>query len=109
VRVPEITPEDWKLAGLCDKGVKSFDIALQQTLDNVVSRGGRVKFNLDSLDVAKALAGDATAMGRFGRYTEWELQQIVRNKRWLGATDFFLDSKKLTESEILPLGIKFVK
>jgi len=81
-----------------------FDIAFQQTLDNITGNGGRIKFNLDSLNVKNALGGNP--LDRVGRYTEWELQQIVRNQGWFGATDFFLNGQKLTMEQLLESGIK---
>ena len=84
-----------------------FDIAFQQTLDNVVARGGRIKFNLESLDVSKALAGDPNF--RVGRFTEWQLQQIVRNKSWFSATDFYLGGKPLDAAGKAAKGLKLVQ
>jgi hypothetical protein len=43
---------------------------------------------------------------RFGRYTAWELQQIVRNRKWFDKTDFYREGRKLTQDELLKLGIK---
>ena len=42
---------------------------------------------------------------RVARYTEWELQQVVNNKKWLNETDFYLNGKKLTDNELEALGI----
>jgi hypothetical protein len=93
--------------GLHDAPAGRFDIAFEQSLNNVVARGGRIKFNLNSLDVPSALASDPAV--RVGRYTEWELQQIVRNGAWFGATDFYLNGRLLSAEELRRLGIVLVQ
>jgi len=105
-RFGAVIDEDWARLGLHNAPQGRFDIAFEQTLDAITARGGRIKFNLDSLDVAKALAGDPT--DRIARYTEWELQQIIRKKSWFDATDFYLDGKLLTPEELQNLGIALV-
>lgn len=94
----------WKDLGLHNAPPGRFDIAFQQSLDNAVAGGGRIKFNLDSLDIPKTLAGNPAE--RVGRYTEWELQQIVRNQKWLDSTDFYLNGKILTPAEVQNLGLR---
>ena len=103
-RLGAVIDEDWARLGLHDAPPGRFDLAFRQTLDNAVGGGGRIKFNLDSLDVQKALAGNPVE--RVGRYTEWELQQIVGNRKWFEATDFFLNRRRLTVEELLQLGIR---
>jgi hypothetical protein len=102
----------WRELGLHDVPAQSgrFDLAFEQSLTKVVKDGGKIKFNLDSLDVPKALAGDPklryTAEG--SRMTEWELQQIVRSRQWLDSTEFYLNGKKLTADEVKQLGLSHV-
>ncbi len=93
----------WKDQGLHNAAPGRFDLAFKQTLDKVAGGGGRIKFNLDSLDIPKALAGDPA--DRVGRYTEWELQQIVRNQKWYDSTDFYLNGRMLTPAEVKQLGL----
>lgn len=96
----------WKGLGLHEAPLGRFDIAFEQSLNKVVAGGGKIKFNLDSLDVRKALCGDPAE--RVGRYTEWELQQIVRNRQWLDSAEFYLNGQKLTAGEVGQLGLKHV-
>jgi RHS repeat-associated protein len=100
------TSDDWAKLGLHNAPPKRFDIAFKQTVNTVAKGGGRIKFNLDKLRIQEALAGDPTE--RVGRYTAWELQQIVRNKKWLKITDFYLGGNKLSRSQLTKLGIKLV-
>ncbi len=99
------TSHCWEQLGLETAPNDRFDLAFQQTLDAIIQNNGRVKFNLDSLDVAAALAGDPN--DRVGRFTEWELQRIVRNQNWLDSTDFYLDCEKQTEEQLVAMGIIF--
>jgi len=98
------TSDDWARLGLHKAQAGRFDIAFQQTLDNVTKSGGRISFNLDSLNIKKALGGNPLI--RIDRYTEWELQQIVRNSGWLRATDFYLAGQKQTLNQLREMGIK---
>lgn len=103
-RLGASTSDDWARLGLHNAPEGRFDIAFQQTLDNITGNGGRIKFNLDSLNVKNALGGNP--LERIDRYTEWELQQIVRKKGWFNATDFYLNGQKLSLEQLLELGIK---
>jgi hypothetical protein len=96
----------WRGIGLHDAPPNRFDIAFEQSLNTCISRGGRIKFNLDSINIDQALSGDPNI--RVGRYTEWELQQIVRSQSWFEATDFYLNGQQLTASELLEFGITLV-
>ena len=98
------TSAEWERLGLHNAPAGRFDIAFQQTLDKITGLGWRIKFNLDALNIKHALGGDPT--DRMSRYTEWELQQIVRNKKWFKSTDFYLNGQKQTEQQLLELGIK---
>ena len=65
--------------------------------------GGRIHFNLDGVDIAEALAGDPDVF--VGRYTAYELQQIVGNAEWFDNTTFYRDSQRLTIADLKDIGI----
>lgn len=98
-----ITSKDFSSALLTVAPEGRFDLTFAEALDNSIANGGRIKFNLDSLDIPKALGGNPNV--RLERYTEWELQQIVSKPRWYGKTDFYLNGTQLTSEELAKLGI----
>ncbi len=70
----------WRELGLYDEDVEGWGHAFQQAVERTLSAGGKIHFNLTGLDIAEALAGDPGCW--VGRYTAWELQQIVGNGQW---------------------------
>ena len=62
-----------------------------------------VHFNLTGLDIADALAGDPNRW--VGRYTAWELQQIVRRADWFERTTFYIDGVALTSEMKASVGL----
>jgi hypothetical protein len=93
----------WRDMGLFDQNVEGWGQAFEQVMTRTLTAGGRVHFNLTNLDVREALAGDPEFW--VGRYTAWELQQIVRNKAWFDKTSFYLNEVALTSDQIIALGI----
>jgi hypothetical protein len=55
------------------------------------------------LDIQHALAGDPETW--VGRYTAWELQQIVLRRDFFDMTDFYLHGRRITKDEAETLGI----
>ena len=100
----------WIPAKLADEGpfVKRFYQALYRS----TSEGGRIKFNLDDLKL-----GDAFATPRFSdpftgirhstNVTNWELQQVLNNRQFYDATDFYIGGQKLFPDEILGFELHF--
>ena len=93
----------WAEMGLYEDA-EGWGSAFRQVMVNTLKRGGRVHFNLDGVDVADALAGDPNEF--VGRYTAYELQQIVGNAEWFSATTFYLNEKLLTGGELEKIGIR---
>jgi hypothetical protein len=96
--------KNWRKLGLFDDGVQGWGQAFKQALSRT---SGNIHFNLDGLDIPKALAGNPNVW--VGRYTAWELQQIVNNPSWFSRTVFYLDGKELTLAELTELGIQVVR
>ena len=95
--------EQWADLGLYDEGLGSFALAFDQAVNRTIAQGGRIHFSLDALDVGEALAGDPGES--VGRYTAWELQQIVRKAEWFKHTVFYLHDMALTSDQLAAMGI----
>jgi hypothetical protein len=95
--------EQWADLGLYDEHVATFALAFQQVVSRTIAKGGRIHFNLARLDVPEALAGDPDDW--MGRYTAWELQQVVRNPEWLAKTTFYQNDAVLNDQALTALGI----
>jgi hypothetical protein len=68
-----------------------------------LASGGSIHFELAGLNVGEALAGDASTW--VGRYTAWELQQVVASPALRGATTFYLDGVAQTAAQLSALGL----
>ena len=77
----------WPDLELYDEDVEGWGQAFEQALSRTMEAGGNIHFNLDGLDIKDALAGNPSAWT--GRYTAWELQQLVRKKEWFERTIFY--------------------
>ena len=55
------------------------------------------------MDIAEAFKGDPDVF--VGRYTSWELQQIVCNDTWFVNTLFYLDGILQTPQQLAEMGI----
>src|SRR5579859_908143 len=97
--------EQWLDLGLYDEDVGNFALAFEQVMTRTIAKGGRVHFNLNGVDVAGALAGNPEEW--MGRYTAWELQQIVKKPNWLAQTIFYLNNVPLSPEQVEALGISF--
>jgi len=93
----------WLDMGLFDDEVEGWPEAFRQAVARTLARGGRIHFNLTGIDIHGALAGDPDEW--IGRYTAWELQQIVRNAAWFAKTAFYRGGKLLNAAEVASLGI----
>jgi hypothetical protein len=93
--------KQWQALGLYDSGLKGWGQAFRQALSRT---SGRIHFNLDGVNVPNALAGDPNTW--VGRYTAWELQQIVGNPTWFSRTTFYLNGEALTLTQLAELGIQ---
>ncbi len=67
-----------------------------------------MKFELEGVNIQDALTGNPakwlTDTGT--RYTEWELQTIMRRPDFFKNTEFYMKGKQLTAQEVEQLGIK---
>lgn len=95
---------EWADLGLFDEGVEGWGEAFQQVMTRTIAAGCCVHFELNGLNIADALAGNASEW--VGRYTAWELQQIVNRHEWFSATIFYLSGRLLDSGELEKLGIK---
>jgi RHS repeat-associated protein len=87
----------WQSLGLFDEGLPGWGSAFEQAMNRTIQGGGRVLFNLTGVNIPEALSGDASVW--VGRYTQWELQQVVGNPTYRAATDFYLNGSKLSPAE----------
>lgn len=109
-----LTASEWTQAGLMDANVGSFEVGFHQTVGRALARGGRIKFNLTGMKLDRAvrfnrgpcpsLYDEAAGIG----YTEWELQQIARDRYLWERTDFFLDGEQLTLEKLAEFGIRLM-
>jgi hypothetical protein len=93
----------WRDLGLYDDNAEGWGEAFAQVVMNTLAIGGRIHFNLTGLNILEALAGDPQQF--VGRYTSYELQQIVRNRRWFLQCTFYLHGRSLTLEDLASLGI----
>jgi hypothetical protein len=96
----------WRDMELFDEDVEGWGQAFEQVVTRTLARGGRIHFNLTGMNIGEALRGDPDVW--VGRYTAWELQQIVRNRDWIASTVFYCDGVVLTAKEAAALGIESV-
>jgi hypothetical protein len=94
---------DWQRLNLYSPTVKGWGQAFHQAVGKVLSGGGRIHFELAGVRIKEALSGDPTIW--VGRYTAWELQQIVANPAYRAATTFYLEGKALSAVELAKLGL----
>ena len=96
---------DWVTRGLADEG--PFVMRFYQAAYRSTSKGGRIKFNVDDLDLNRALNiprfSDPFDVG----VTNWELQQILHNRQFYDATDFFIGTQKLRPKDVIDFGLGF--
>lgn len=71
-------------------------------MTRTIAGGGKVRFNLQGVNVSEALAGDPNMW--VGRYTAWELQQVVSNPSYRAATTFY-NTGHLSAAEKAALGL----
>lgn len=86
-----------------DNPMDVFPVVFGRFINLTIARGGKVRFNLDGVDVPTALNGNHTAF--VGRYTAWELQHI-RRPGWFEHTVFYRNGRALTPEEVQALGIQ---
>jgi RHS repeat-associated protein len=101
--VGAIGNQSWITSGLATEG--PFVQRFYQALYRSTSEGGRIKFNLDYLKLGEALGAkrfsDPFAVG----VTNWELQQVLHNDSFHGATDFYIGGQRLTPDEVSEFGL----
>ncbi len=77
-------------------------------MNKTIGGGKKAHFELEGVNINDALTGNPakwiTDAGT--RYTEWELQTIMRRPDFFKNTEFYLKGKKLTPAEVEGLGIK---
>lgn len=87
---------------------KRFDDALQ----DVTSKGGKIKFNLDEISTNKLWSFDASKIKQptdelSGQVTLWELQTILRNPNYYKHTEFYIGGSKISPQDVSELGLNF--
>ena len=95
--------KDWKALGLYDSNVRGWGEAFHQAMGRTIAGGGKVHFELADLNVAEALAGDSSMW--VGRYTAWELQQVVANPAYRAATTFYMKGVEMKAGALKALGL----
>jgi hypothetical protein len=96
----------WREMELFDQDVQGWGQAFEQVVSRTLARRGRIHFNLTGIDIQEALRGDPEVW--VGRYTAWELQQIIRRPEWFHQTTFYRDGLQLTAAETAALGVRLV-
>jgi hypothetical protein len=94
----------WLDLGLYDEGLEGWGQAFEQAVTRTLAAGGRIHFSLDGLDIQEAMNGDPESFT--GRYTAFELQQIVRHVEWFESTTFHLNATILSAQQLADLGIE---
>ena len=92
-------------SGLAEYG--PFIERFHQALSRAIVGGGRILFNLDELSLSQALAADFFADPFDDGITNWELHQVLHDKRYYLATDFYLGGQKLAFQDVLEFGLTF--
>jgi hypothetical protein len=95
---------EWLDLGLFDEGVEGWGEAFDQVMTRTIATGCHIHFELNGLDLADALRGDPSQW--VGRYTAWELQQIVARQEWFSATYFYVRGRLLDIDQLKDLGIQ---
>lgn|SRR5487761_1817340 len=95
---------EWIALGLFDENIKGWGAAFDQAMTRTLEGGFRVHFELRGVDIRDAFCGDPEEW--VGRYTAWELQQIVARRDWFTVTSFYLNGRLLDVEELGTLGIK---
>lgn len=95
---------EWAALGLYDEDVEGWGEAFEQVMTRTIADGGSIHFELSGLDIDDALRGNPSEW--VGRYTTWELQQIVSRQDWFSATSFYLRRQLLEQDDLERLGIR---
>lgn len=95
---------EWAALALYDENVEGWGPAFEQVMTRTIAASGRIHFELSGLTIDDALRGDPSIW--VGRYTAWELQQIVSRQDWFSATSFYQRRRLLDREELERLGIR---
>jgi hypothetical protein len=96
--------DEWMELGYYEEGeFEGWGGAFDRVMELTLQRGGRIHFNLTGIDIQDALAGDPSIW--VGRYTAWELQQVVLRLELFDITSFYLNGKRLSVEDVEALGI----
>ncbi|HRK29818.1 MAG TPA: hypothetical protein PLD59_01970, partial [Tepidisphaeraceae bacterium] len=94
----------WEQVGFYSKDeFLGWDDVFGRVVNATIARGGKIRFDLDGVNVPQALAGDHTVW--VGRYTSWELQHI-RRPSWFEHTVFYENGQVLTPQQVAAKGIQ---
>jgi hypothetical protein len=100
-----IPNQAWVARGLADDG--PFVRRFYQALYRSTSRGGRIRFNLDGLDVAQALRAQRFSdpfLEGVG-VTNWELQQVLAIPQFRSSVIFYRGGLPLSQLNLRTLGL----
>jgi len=95
---------EWEQAGIYNiKDFEGWGEAFKYVTNKVISSKGKIHFELAGIDIRKALAGNPTEF--VGRYTEYELQQVILDLNLFKNTEFYLNGVKQTANDLKNLGV----
>jgi hypothetical protein len=92
----------WEELGLYEDA-EGWGDAFRQAVTKTLKADCHIHFNLTGMDIAEALRGDPEIF--VGRYTSYELQQVLLHEPWFHNTTFYLDGESLTIEQLRTLGI----
>jgi hypothetical protein len=96
--------DEWVDLGYYEEGdFEGWGGAFDRVMELTQQRGGTIHFNLTGVDIQDALAGDPSYW--VGRYTAWELQQIVLRPALFAITKFYLNGSNLAIEDLERLGL----
>jgi len=81
---------------------KSFQNSFKEVTDLVIQSGGKIKFDITSINLKEARAVKGKGLYDEGvGYTQWELNQILDSPKLLKNTEFFENGAKVSTEEVI--------
>ena len=104
------TNRDWIPQGLASD-TWSFRTRFFEAVNNAVTSGGRIYFNLDHVNIGRALKVDPNiedSMDHTRIMTSWELQQILRTPHLYAYTEWWIGNQRLSSRDVSELGLDLI-
>jgi hypothetical protein len=96
---------EWEAAFIYNsKNFEGWGAAFKYVTDKVMATKGSIHFELSGLNIGEALSGNPSIF--VGRYTSYELQQIIANPKLFSNTTFYMNVVEQTAEQLAKLGIK---